>query len=409
MARHEELIVGLDIGTTKISAVIVAMGGAQPEIVGVGTAPSRGLQRGIVTDIDATVESIEQAVEEAESVGDCEIHSVYVGIAGSHISSRNEIGILGLRGRQVRPKDVKHVVELAQTVAIPAEQEVIHVIAQEFVIDGQDGIKNPIHMSGVRLTAHVHIVTAAVGAAQNLIKCCQDAGLNVADIVLQPLASSEAVLAPDECSLGVALLDIGGGTTDLAVFGQNAVRHTAVIGLGGHNLTKDVAYGLRTAYDQAEQLKCRFGCANRRMIQQQDLVTAPGLAGRAQRQLSRKQLAEILEPRVEEMLHKVHTELERAELLDSIPCGLVVTGGTSGLEGLPELASEIFEAPVRRGMPHDLGGLAHRVQGPEYSTGVGLALWAAKRRSKPRFRISDRPSVRKVRERMRAWLFSDPS
>jgi cell division protein FtsA len=409
MARHEELIVGLDIGTTKISAVIVAAGGAQPEIVGVGTAPSRGLQKGVVTDMDATVESIEQAVEEAESVGDCEIHSVYVGIAGAHIASRNEIGILPLRGRDVRPSDVKKVVEQAQTVAIPGDHELIHVIAQEYEIDGQEGIKNPIGMSGVRLTARVHLVSAAIGAAQNLVKCCQRAELNVIDIVLQPLASSESVLAPDECSLGVALIDIGGGTTDLAVFGQNAVRHTAVIGLGGHHLSKDVAYGLRTTFDQAEQLKCRFGCATRRLVQQQDLVAAPGAPGRPQRQLSRKQLAEILEPRVEEMLTLVRAELERTDLLDQIPCGIVLTGGSSALEGLPELATEIFEAPVRRGMPHDLGGLAHRVQSPEFATGVGLALWGAKRRVKPRFRMADRPAFRKVRERMRSWLFSEPS
>jgi cell division protein FtsA len=278
------------------------------------------------------------------------------------------------------------------------------VIPQEFEVDGQEGIQEPLGMSGVRLTAHVHIVTAAVSAAQNLIKCCNRANLHVVDIVLEPLASAEAVLGPDERSLGVALIDIGGGTTDLAIFQQNAIRHTAVMGLGGNHLTYDVAVGLRTPFEQAEKLKRRYGCAARRLLPHDDLVLAPGVGGRPQRQISRKNLAEFLEPRVDEMLGLVRAEIERVALLDTIPCGVVLTGGSSSLEGLPELAEEIFEVPVRRGIPREIGGMVEQVQGPEFATGVGLALWGAKRRAKPRFRMMDRPAFRKVRERMRAWL-----
>jgi cell division protein FtsA len=406
MARREELIVGLDIGTTKISAVILTENGANPpDIVSIGTYPSRGLRKGVVIDMDATVESIRCAVREAEQAGECEIHSVNVGIAGGHIQSRNEIGILPIRGREVRPADVRRVLSQAQTVAIPADREVLHVIPQEFDVDGQDGIKNPLGMTGVRLTARIHMATAASRPAQNLIKCCNRAGLHVIDLVLQPLASAEAVLTADECALGVAMIDIGGGTTDLAVFQQDAVRHTAVLTVGGNHLTSDIAYGLRTPVEHAELLKTRYGCANRRLIQQnEDKVVAPAAGERPQRYISRKALAEILEPRVEEILSLVHGELERAQLLDSIPCGLVLTGGSSALDGLSELAAEIFEAPVRRGLPRGTGDL---VQGPELAAGVGLALWGLKRRSKPRFRMMERPALRKVRERMRAWLCSD--
>jgi len=264
-------------------------------------------------------------------------------------------------------------------------------------------------MSGVRMTARVHLVTAQVSAAQNLIKCCNRAGLHVVDIVLEPLASSEAVLAPDECALGAALVDIGGGTTDLAVFQHNAIRHTAVLGLGGNHLTNDVAYGLRTPFELSEQIKRRYGCANRRLLEGQgDLVLVPGGDDRPKRQISRKQLAEILEPRVEEMLSLVRAELEQTDLLDSIPCGIILTGGCSSLEGLPELAAEIFEAPIRRGLPRGVGGLGHSVQGPELSTGVGLALWGAQRRGKPRFLSMEKPSFRRVLERMRSWLWSHP-
>jgi cell division protein FtsA len=407
MARHEELIVGLDVGTTKICAVVAEAREEGIDIVGIGTHPSRGLRRGVVIDIDATVDSIRKAVDEAEMMAGCEIHSVYAGIAGGHIEARNEIGMVAIRDREVKPRDVKRVIEQAQAIAIPADREVIHVIPQEYEIDGQEGIKQPVGMSGVRLIARVHIVTAAVTSAQNIVKCCNRAGLNVNDIVLEPLASSEAVLTPDERQLGVALCDIGGGTTDLAVFQEGAIKHSAVLSLGGYHLTNDAAVGLRTPFDQAERIKRRFGCAAPRFLQQDELLVVPSVGGRAPREISRKLLADFLEPRVEEILTLVRDELVRSDHLPRIAAGLVVTGGSSALDGLPELAEEIFEVPVRRGTPRGIGGLLDRVQGPEFATGVGLALFGSKHRTRSRFRVYDGSSFRKVKTRMREWLYGE--
>jgi cell division protein FtsA len=407
MARHDELIVGLDIGTTKICAVVAEAREEGIDIVGLGTHPSRGLRRGVVIDIDATVDSIRKAVDEAEMMAGCEIHSVYAGIAGGHIEARNEIGMIAIRDREVKPRDVKRVIEQAQAIAIPADREVIHVIPQEYEIDGQDGIKQPVGMSGVRLIARVHIVTAAVTSAQNIVKCCNRAGLNVNDIVLEPLASSEAVLTPDERQLGVALCDIGGGTTDLAVFQEGAIKHSAVLSLGGYHLTNDAAVGLRTPFEQAERIKRRFGCAAARFLRQDELLVVPSVGGRAPREISRKMLAEFLEPRVEEILTLVREEMARSEYLPRIAAGLVVTGGSSALDGLPELAEEIFEVPVRRGTPRGIGGLMDRVQGPEFATGVGLALFGSKHRTRSRFRVYDGSSFRKVKNRMREWLYGE--
>ncbi len=409
MRRHDELIVGLDIGTTKICAVVVEASGESVDIVGIGSHPSKGLRKGVVIDIDATVDSIRKAVDEAELMAGCEINAVYAGISGGHIEARNEIGMVAIKDREVKQSDVKRVIEQAQAIAIPADREVIHVIPQEYEIDGQDGIKRPVGMAGVRLIARVHIVTAAVTSAQNVIKCCNKAGLNVIDIVLEPLASSEAVLSPDETELGVALVDLGGGTTDLAVFQAGSIKHSAVLSLGGYHLTNDAAIGLRTPFDQAERLKRRFGCAAARYMPREELLVVPGVGGRAPREVSRKALSEFLEPRIEEILTLVHEQLGRAGFLNRIPSGIVCTGGSSALAGLPELAEEIFELPVRRGIPRGIGGLANRVQGPEFATGVGLALWGSKRRARPRFRIYDGSSFRKVRARMRDWLYGEPS
>ena len=409
MARHEELVVGLDIGTTKICAVVAMVAGETIDIIGIGGHPSRGLRKGVVIDIDATVDSIRKAIDEAELMAGCEINSVYAGIAGGHIEARNEIGMVAIKGDEVKPGDLKRVIEQAQAIAIPADREVIHVIPREFEIDGQGEITQPCGMSGVRLTAKVHIVTAAVTSVQNIIKCCNRAGLNVIDIVLEPLASSEAVLAPDETQLGVALIDMGGGTTDLAVFQDGSIKHTAVLSLGGYHLTNDAAVGLRTPFEQAERIKRRFGCAAPRFLAADELLVVPSVGGRAPREISRKMLSEFLEPRIEEILTLVREELARSGLLNSIPSGVVVTGGSSSLERLPELAEEVFELPVRRGIPRGVGGLVDRVQGPEFATGVGLALYGSKQRAKPRFRVYDGSTFRKVRARMREWFIGELS
>jgi cell division protein FtsA len=409
MARHEELIVGLDIGTTKICAIVAERSGDGIDVIGIGSHPSKGLRKGVVIDIEATVDSIRKAVDEAELMAGCEINACYAGIAGGHIEARNEIGMIAIKDREVRSVDLKRVIEQAQAIAIPADREVIHVIPQEYEIDGQDGIKHPVGMAGVRLIAKVHIVTAAVTSAQNIIKCCNKAGLNVIDIVLEPLASAEAVLAPDEKELGVALIDIGGGTTDLAVFQDGSIKHSAVLSLGGYHLTNDAAVGLRTPFDQAERLKRRFGCAAARYMPREEMLVVPSVGGRAPRDVSRKMLSEFLEPRAEEILTLVRDELERTDFLRRIPSGIVVTGGSSALEGFPELAEEIFELPVRRGVPRNVGGLTDRIQSPEFATSVGLSIWGSKHHSKPRFRIYDGSSFRKVRARMREWLYGDPS
>jgi cell division protein FtsA len=407
MGRHEELIVGLDIGTTKVCAIVAEPAGNSIDIIGIGSHPSRGMRRGVVIDIDATVDSIRKAVDEAELMAGCEINSVHVGIAGGHIEARNEIGMVAIKDREVKPGDVRRVIEQAQAIAIPADREVIHVIPQEYEIDGQDGIKQPVAMSGVRLIAKVHIVTAAVTSAQNIIKCCNRAGLNVNDIVLEPLASSEAVLARDEKDLGVALMDMGGGTTDLSVFQDGSVKHSAVLSLGGYHLTNDAAVGLRTPFEQAERIKRRFGCAAARRLLADEVLVVPSVGGRAPREISRKMLAEYLEPRVEEILTLVREEMQRADYLKRIPSGVVVTGGSSALDGFPEVAEEIFKLPVRRGVPRGIGGLVDRVQGPEFATGVGLAIYGSKGRQKTRFRIYDGSTFRKVRARMREWFSNE--
>ncbi|MCE2390384.1 MAG: cell division protein FtsA [Proteobacteria bacterium] len=407
MARQDELTVGLDIGTTKICAVVTERRGDALDVIGLGTHPSRGLRKGVVIDIDATTDSIRRAVDEAEMMAGCEINAVYAGIAGGHIQSRNELGMVAIKDREVKAADVRRVSEQAQAVAIPADREVIHVLPQEYAIDGQDGIKQPIGMSGVRLIANVHIVTAAVTSAQNVVKCCNRAGLNVIDIVLEPIASSEAVLSPDERELGVALVDMGGGTTDIALFLNGTIKHSAVLSLGGYHFTNDAAVGLRTPFEQAERIKRRYGCAAPRFLPRDELLVVPGVGGRQPSEVSRKELAGFLEPRAEEILSLVRDEIEKSGHLGQIPSGVVVTGGSSALDGLPELAEEIFELPTRRGTPQGIGGLLDRVQGPEYATGVGLAIWGSQRPGKHRFRVYDGSTFRKVRQRMREWFYGE--
>ena len=410
MARKEELVVGLDIGTTKICALVAAHRDGEIEIVGIGTHPSRGLRKGVVVDIDATVDSIKRAVEEAELMADCEITAVFAGIAGGHISSQNSHGTVAVRDNEVRLSDVRRVIDSAKAVAIPMDREVVHVIPQEFVIDGQDGIREPLGMAGVRLEAKVHIVTAAVTSAQNIIKCTHQAGLNVKDIVLEPLASAEAVLNDDERELGVCLIDIGGGTSDIAVFADGSIKHTSVLGLGGYHLTNDVAVGLRTPFEDAERIKIRFGVASARYLSSDDVITVPSVGGRRPREMSRKLLCEILEPRVDEILTLVRQELVKAGLQSRIPSGVVITGGCAALEGMQELAEEIFEVPVRIGVPSRVGGLQDVVRSPMYATAVGLVRYGFGQqhgKSLSTIRQEDTGRFKRIKQRMRDWFYAE--
>ena len=410
MSRREELVVGLDIGTTKICVIVADRTENGIDIVGIGTHPSRGLRKGVVVDIDATVDSIKHAVEEAELMADCEITSVYAGIAGSHIRGLNSHGVVAVKDREVREGDVKRVIDAAKAVAIPMDREVIHVIPQEFIIDDQDGILEPLGMSGVRLEAKIHIVTAAVTSAQNIVKCANKAGLNVMDIVLEPLASAEASLQDDERDLGVCLIDIGGGTTDLAVFSDGSIKHTSVMGLGGYHISNDIAVGLRTPFEEAEKIKKKFGVAASRFLPSDDVISVPSVGGRRPRQVSRKILCEIIEPRVDEILSLARQSLVAAGLENRIPSGVVLTGGCSALEGMLDLAEEIFEAPVRPGIPNDIGGLQDVVRSPMFTTGVGLALFGASQgraRRQTRFRIRDESIFGRVKQRMRDWFYGD--
>jgi len=406
MSKKEDLIVGLDIGTTKVCVIVAAPSGESIDIIGIGTHPSRGLRKGVVVDIDATVHSIKQAVEEAELMADCEISSVYAGIAGSHIRAFNSHGVVAVKDREVAPGDVKRVIDAAKAVSIPMDREVIHVIPQEFIIDDQDGIREPLGMSGVRLEAKIHIVTAAVTSAQNIVKCANKAGLNVMDIVLEPLASAEACLAEDERDLGVCLIDIGGGTTDVAVYSEGSIKHTSVLGLGGAHVSNDIAVGLRTPFDEAERVKKKFGVAAARFLGSDDVISVPSVGGRRPREVSRKLLCEIIEPRVDEILSLARQSLVKEGLEDRIPSGVVLTGGCSALEGVPDLAEEIFETPVRIGIPCRVGGLQDVVRGPMYATGVGLVLFGASQdRENTRFRIRDESIFGRVKQRMRDWFF----
>ncbi len=410
MSRKDELLVGLDIGTTKICAVVATRTENGVDVIGIGTHPSRGLRKGVVVDIDATVDSIKHAVEEAELMADCEISSVYAGIAGGHIEGMNSHGVVAVKDREVRESDVGRVIDAAKAVAIPMDREVIHVIPQEFIIDDQDGIREPLGMSGVRLEANVHIVTAAVTSAQNIVKCANKAGLNVVDIVLEPLASAEATLADDERELGVCLIDIGGGTTDIAVFADGSIVHTAVLGLGGYHISNDIAVGLRTPFEEAERIKKKFGVASARYLPSDGVISVPSVGGRRPREVSRKILCEIIEPRVDEILSLARQNLAKQGLEERTPSGVVLTGGCAALEGLGELAEEIFEAPVRLGTPSHVGGLKDVVRGPMFATGVGLVLFGAAQgtsRAHTRFRIRDESIFARVKERMREWFYGE--
>ncbi len=376
--KKDNLIVGLDIGTTKICAIVGNVTEDGIDIVGIGTSPSSGLRKGVVINIESTVGAIRKAITEAELMAGCEIKSVYAGIAGGHIRGINSQGVIAIKNREVNQEDVRRVIDAAKAIAIPMDREVIHILPQEFIIDEQDGIREPLGMSGVRLEAKVHIVTGAVASAQNIVKSCNRTGLDVADIVLEQLASSEAVLSADEKELGVCLVDIGGGTTDIAIFADGAIKYSSVLALGGNHLTNDIAVGLRTPMAEAEKIKKKYGCCLSSLVGKDDKIEVPSVGGRKPRELSRNVLCEILGPRVEEIFSLINREIVKSGLEDSIASGVVLTGGTSILEGMPELAEQIFNLPVRRGMPQRIGGLTDVVNSPVYATGVGLVVYGSR-------------------------------
>ena len=372
---NKNLIVGLDIGTSKIVVIAAEVtSDGTFEIIGMGSHPSSGLKKGVVANIETTVNAIQRALEEVELMANCKIHDVYTGVAGNHIKSFNSHGMVAIKDREVSELDVERVMETAKAVNIPANQQVLHILNQEFIIDGQEDVREPIGMNGIRLEVKVHIVTGSISAVQNIMKCVRRCGLEVGDVVLQPLASSMAVLSEDEKDLGVCLVDIGGGTTDIAVFNQGAIRHTAVIPIAGDQVTNDIAMALRTPTKDAEDIKCRYGCALKGMADSREMIEVLGVGERGTRQLSRQTLAEVIEPRVEELYLLVQKELRRSGFEELLSSGIVITGGSSSLLGMVELGEEIFHMPVRLGLPLYRGSLAEVVRTPRFSTGVGLII-----------------------------------
>ena len=406
MKKNERnLVVGLDIGTSKVCAIVGEAGiDGGIEIIGVGFHPSRGLKKGVVVNIVSTVQSIQRAVEEAELMAGCQIHSVFAGIAGSHIRSLNSHGIVAIRDKEVSSSDVERVIDAARAVAIPADQKILHILPQEFIIDNQEGIREPVGMSGVRLEAKVHMVTGAVSAAQNIIKCVRRCGLEVDDIILEQLASSESVLMEDEKDLGVALVDIGGGTTDIAVFTEGAIRHTAVIPIAGDQVTNDIAVALRTPTQNAEEIKIKYACALAQLASPEESIEVPSVGERPPRRLARQRLAEVVEPRYVELMELVQAELRRSGFEDLCAAGMVLTGGSSKMEGLVELAEEILHMPVRLGAPQRITGLGEVVRNPLYSTGVGLLLVGHRNAAMRASDVVSDGGFQAVWDRMKSWF-----
>jgi len=404
----ETIITGLDIGTTKVCAVIGQINElGRIDIIGVGTAPSFGLRKGVVVNIDNTVKSISKAIEEAELMAGVEVESVYTGIAGGHIKGINSRGVVAISSRthEITQADVDRVVDAARAISIPIDREVIHVIPQEFIVDDQDGIKDPVGMSGIRLEAEVHIITGAVSSIENIIKSVHRAGYEVEDIVLEPLASAEAILTNEEKELGVVLVDLGGGTTDIIMFLNGSIWHTGIIALGGNHVTNDIAIGLRTPAQSAEIIKKKYGCAYTDMVDPQEVIEVPAVGGRAPKKVSRKFLSEIIQPRMEEILGLVQREIKISGFDELIAAGAVVTGGGSLLEGTVELAEKVLEIPVRLGIPEKVGGLSDTVNTPLYATGVGLVLYGSKNKSFPNlYRASGENLFKNIIKRLGMWL-----
>ncbi len=408
MSRIKEqktLIVGLDIGTSKIVAMVAEIRpDGRMEVIGIGHHPSRGLKKGVVVNIESTVNAIQRALEEAELMADCKIVDVYTGIAGSHIKSFNSHGMVAIKDKEVSQMDVDRVIETAKAVNIPTDQQILHILTQEFIIDGQEDVREPLGMSGIRLEVKVHIVTGAVSAAQNIIKCIKRCGLEVRDLILQPLASSMAVLSEDEKDLGVCLIDIGGGTTDIAVFTDGAIRHTAVIPIAGDQITNDIAMALRTPTKEAEDIKRTHGCALRQLADANQMVEVPGVGERETRQLSRQTLAEVIEPRVEELYSLVQAELRRSGFEDLMSSGIVITGGSAAMQGMVELGEEVFHMPVRLGVPNYTGGLAEVVRNPRFATGLGLLMSAQEQHQRHQIANMGSTSLQQIFEKMKSWF-----
>jgi len=406
-AHDGRIIVGLDIGTSKVVAIVGELTPeGELEIIGIGSHKSTGLKKGVVVNIESTVQSIQRAVEEAELMAGCHIETVYVGIAGSHISSLNSHGIVAIKDREVMEQDLERVIDAAQAVAIPADQKVLHILPQEYLIDDQEGVKEPLGMSGVRLEAKVHLVTCAVNAAQNIEKCIRRCGLDVEDIILEQLASSYAVLTEDEKELGVCMVDIGGGTTDIAVFSEGAIQHTGVIPIAGDQVTNDIAMALRTPTPHAEEIKIKYACALAKLTGDDESIKVPSVGDRKPRHLSRQALAEVVEPRYDELFTLVQAELRRSGYEDLVAAGIVLTGGTSKMEGVVELAEEIFHMPVRLGSPQGIRGLTDIVNNPIYSTGVGLLLYGLQQ-SKEGHRKNATNEKLSFWERIKKWFESN--
>ncbi|MBV1775525.1 cell division protein FtsA [Burkholderiaceae bacterium DAT-1] len=400
-SNTKSLLVGLDIGTSKIAALVAeVLPDGRLEVIGLGQAPSRGLKKGVVVNIESTVGAIQRALEEAELMADCKIREVITGIAGSHIRAFNSHGMVAIKDKEVTQADVDRVIETARAVNIPAEHQILHILNQEFIIDGQEDVKEPLGMSGVRLEVKVHIVTGAISAAQNITKCVRRCGLEMNELVLQPLASAMSVLSDDEKELGVCLIDIGGGTTDIAVFCDGAIRHTAVIPIAGDQITNDIAMALRTPTKEAEDIKRLHGVALRQLADPQHMIEVPGVGERGPRQLSRQTLAEVIEPRVEELYSLVQAELRRSGFEERLSSGIVITGGSAQMQGMVELGEEVFHMPVRLGVPQYVGGLAEVVKNPRFSTAVGLLLIGKQEVQ----RNMQGRSAATVFERMRAWF-----
>lgn len=403
--NNKDLLVGIDIGTSKVLTLVGEVSSdGRLNVIGVGSHPSQGLKRGVVVNIESTVQSIQRSVEDAELMTGYEIYSAYTGIAGSHIRSINSHGIVAIRDQEVTSNDVDRVIDAAKAIAIPADQKILHVLPQEFIIDNQDSIREPVGMSGVRLEAKVHIVTGAVSAAQNIIKCMQRCGLSTSDIVLEQFASSQSILTDDEKELGVCMIDIGGGTSDVAIFADGAIRHTAVIPIAGDQVTNDIAIALRTPTRNAEEIKIKYGCALQDLVDTSELIDIPNIGERMGRRLPRRALAEVVEARYEELFTLALGELRRSGLEDFMAAGVVLTGGASSITGAQELAERIFKVPVRIGRPHNVTGMSDIIQNPIYATGVGLLVYGLKQRQSQRETVMSQPSVKGILSRMRSWF-----
>ncbi len=403
--NNRDLLVGIDIGTSKVVTLVGELSAeGKLNIIGFGSHPSEGLKRGVVVNIESTVQSIQKSVEDAESMSGCEIYSAYTGIAGSHIHSINSHGIVAIRDREVSQNDVDRVIDAAKAIAIPADQRILHVLPQEFIIDNQDSIREPVGMSGVRLEAKVHIVTGAVSAAQNIVKCMKRCGLATSDVVLEQFASSQSILSEDEKELGVCMIDIGGGTSDIAIFTDGAIRHTAVIPIAGDQVTNDIAIALRTPTRNAEEIKIKFGCALQDLVDTNQMIDMPALGDRVGKRIARRALAEVVEARYEELFTLALNELRRSGLEPVISAGIVLTGGASKVEGAQELAERVFKVPVRIGRPNHVTGLADIINNPIYATGVGLLVYGLKQRQNQREVVINQPNLKSLWSRMKNWF-----